>query len=133
MYWFVFLEDRKTDDRLNVLRDVWNEHKEMIARPMITLIPSIFSLFSLPLFIISFSLACQTETINRLRYLLLISYFLLFIPQIMTFFLYIYPSTFHLKEWKSTTIAKRIGILRQQFSSLNITNLSMSNEQKSRN
>ncbi|CAF1972195.1 unnamed protein product [Rotaria magnacalcarata] len=100
-------------DRLNLLRDVLNEHKEMITRPILTLIPSIFSLFSFPFFIVSFSLGCQTLETNQLRYLLMSSYFISFIPQIVTFFLYIYPSTFYTKQWKTTIIARRITTFRQ--------------------
>jgi hypothetical protein len=129
---FIFLVDRNPSDRLNVLRDVLNQHKEMIARPVITLVPSIFSLFSLPLFIVSLSLGCQTEKINQLRYLLIVSFFMSLFPQMITFFLYIYPSTFYSKQWQATAIARRIGILRERLSLLNITILPAAHENTSR-
>lgn len=72
--------------RLNLMRDVVSENKEMITRPAITLIPSIFSLFSLPLFTASFSLGCRSIENSPIRYLLIVFYLISFIPQIITFF-----------------------------------------------
>ena len=131
----MLLESRHTQEtrnRLNVLRDVLSEHKEMIARPMITLIPSFFSLFSLPIFIISLSLGCQNLETSRSRYLLITSYFISFIPQLSTFFLYILPSTFYSKEWQSTVTARRVAALRQCFNSINISSLSMMQKPKTK-
>lgn len=91
----------------------------MITRPIITVIPSIFSLFSLPLFIASFSLACRNIENSSLRYLLIIFYFISFIPQMMTFFFYIYPSTLYFNEWRLTKIGQWIMSYRQQSSSQN--------------
>jgi hypothetical protein len=88
----------------------------MIARPIITLVPSIFSLFSLPFVIVSYSLGCQNIEISQLRYVLMTSYFISFIPPVITFFLYISPSTLYVKEWQSTSIGKRIAA-RQRKSS----------------
>jgi hypothetical protein len=96
----------------NLFRDVLYKNKEIIARPTIALVPSIFSLFSLPLIIIAFSLACQHLENNPLRYLLLTFYFITFIPQVFTFLLYIFPSSFYWKEWQATAIAKRIAALK---------------------
>jgi hypothetical protein len=107
--------------RVTVFRNVLNENREMITRPAITLVPSIFSLFSLPLFIISFSLGCQKLDDNPLRYLLIAFYFTTFIPQILMFYLYIFPSSLYWKEWQSTIISRRFTALRQHQSSENIT------------
>ena len=84
----------------------------MIARPAITLIPSSFSLFSLPLFILAFSLGCRNIDEHPLRYLVLTFYFLTFIPSIITFILYIYPSSFYWKEWQSTEMCQRMSNCR---------------------
>ncbi len=100
--------------RLNLLFDVLSENKEKIARPAMTLVPSIFSLFSMPLFIVSFSLGCQNLENNPLRYLLITSYFLSFIPQMMTFFLYVYPSSLYWNEWCTTKIGNWISTSSQQ-------------------
>lgn len=105
---------KETRRRLYLLRDVFSDHKEMITRPTITLIPSVFSLFSLPLFIISFSFGCQNLDSNGIRYSLIAFYFISFIPQIITFFLYVYPSSLYFTEWRSTKIGQWFAALRQQ-------------------
>lgn len=84
---------------INVLR----EHKELVIGPGISLIPQ---LFSLPLIIFSFSLACQNIENSWLRYLFIASYWISLIPQLISFFLYISPSSFYLSEWYKTTMAK---------------------------
>lgn len=98
----------------SILREVLNENKELIARPTITLIPSLFSLFSMPLFIVALSLACQNLEQHPLRYLLLTFYFLTFIPSNITFLLYIYPSSFYWDEWRATKIGQRLVALREK-------------------
>jgi hypothetical protein len=115
----IFLENVKTKEtrhRLNLLRDVLNDNKEMISRPTITLIPSIFSLFSLPLFITSFSLGCRNIENSPIRYALIVFYFLSFIPQIITFFLYVYPSSLFFNEWRLTRIGQWTAVFRQHTS-----------------
>jgi hypothetical protein len=57
---------------------------------------------ALPQFIISFSLACTQFNTKWIRYLLIIAYFLSYIPQVLTFHLYVQPSTFFLMEFYST-------------------------------
>lgn len=101
-------------NRGNAFRYVLQEHSEMITRPAITLVPSIFSFFSLPLLIVSFSLGCQSLETSPLRYLLITCYFIGFIPQILTFALYIYPSSFFWTEWKATVISQCITRLRKR-------------------
>ncbi|CAF3096246.1 unnamed protein product, partial [Rotaria sp. Silwood2] len=96
-------------NRLYLLRDVIQNSKELISRPAISLIPSIFSLFSLPLFILSFSVGCRNLEISPLRYLLIVFYFISFIPQILTFLLYVYPSSLYSNEWNLTIIGKWIN------------------------
>ena len=100
-------------NRRNVFRGVLREHSEMITRPAITLVPSIFSLFSLPLLIVSFSLGCQNLENSPLRYLLITCNFITYIPQILTFCLYVYPSSFYCQEWQATTIRQRLTALRR--------------------
>ena len=112
-------------DRRRVFRAVFNENREMITRPAMTLVPSIFSLFSLPLFIISFSLGCQNLEDNPLRYLLINFYFLTYIPQIFMFPLYVSPSSFYSKEWRSTSLSQRITALRKHRSFKDFTSLSL--------
>lgn len=107
-------KDDQPNPRRTVWRDVLNENKEMIARPAITLIPSSFSLFSLPLVILAFSLGCQNIGEHPLRYLVLTFYFLTFIPSIISFMLYIYPSSFYWKEWESTEMSQRMSNFRNR-------------------
>ena len=121
--------DEIRHDRRAMLRNVLHENREMITQPAITLVPSIFSLFSLPLFIISFSLGCQNLKDNPLRYLLITFYFLTFLPQVVMFYLYIYPSSLYWKEWQSTKISQRIRTaLRQHQSGKNPTSRSVTHE-----
>jgi hypothetical protein len=87
--------------RLRLLRNVLIENKELVIGPAFTLVPQ---LFSLPYFIASLVLQCQNLQGHRLRYLLTVSYFTGFIPQLMSFFLYIWPSSFYMKEWRETKL-----------------------------
>ena len=114
------LHQRRTGDahgsrpRPNVLREVLTENKELIARPAITLIPSLFSLFSLPLFIMALAFVCQNLEQHPLRHLLLTFYLLIFVPSIMTFILYIYPSSFYWDQWLQTDMSRRIIMMRKR-------------------
>ena len=99
------LSSLNTQNRFRLLIDVLTENKELVVAPAITLIPQ---LFSLPSFIASFLLGCQDLRDNNLRYLLIASFFITFIPQLISFFLYISPSSFYSKEWYATNIGKWI-------------------------
>lgn len=98
------VNDMEKPSRFELLRDVLNQNKESISRPAISLIPSIFNLFSLPLFVSSFSVGCTNLETSPLRYLFITFYLILFIPQMLTFYLYIYPSSLYLSEWRLTKI-----------------------------
>jgi hypothetical protein len=98
-------EGNRISSRMN-FRLVWNvlcEHKELVIGPGITLVPQ---LFSLPLFIISFTLYCQNLENSWVRYLLIVSYFTSFIPQLISFMLYVLPSTFYSTQWRATVIGQ---------------------------
>jgi hypothetical protein len=129
---FVSANAEEIRNRRDVLRDVLNENKEMLARPAITLLPSIFSLFTLPLFVIGFSFECHNLENNSLRYLLISCYFITFIPQMVTFLLYIYPSSFYWKQWQTTTISKWIATFRHQHAPIDLTIFSTIREQPTR-
>jgi hypothetical protein len=60
---------------LDVYLDLWVKNKDLIMAPLATMVPQ---LFSLPQLIISSSLACQELKIDWKRYLLIISYFVLY-------------------------------------------------------
>ena len=87
--------------RLQLLRSVLVENKELVIGPAFTLLPQ---LFSLPYFIASLTLRCQNLQSSRLRYLLTVSYLARFVPQLMSFVLYISPSSFYCQEWRATKI-----------------------------
>jgi hypothetical protein len=90
---------------LRLVFDVLSENKELVIGPGITLVPQ---LFSLPLFIVSFTLYCQNLESSWVRYLLIASYFTSFIPQLISFMLYVLPSSFYSTEWHDTKIGRWI-------------------------
>jgi hypothetical protein len=91
--------------RIRFILSVLNENRELVIGPGLTLIPQ---LFSLPLFISSFTLDCQNIENSWVRYLLITLYWTSFTPQIISFFLYISPSSFYSDEWHKTKLRQRI-------------------------
>jgi hypothetical protein len=89
--------------RIRFIIGVLNENKELVVGPGITLIPQ---LFSLPLFISSFTLDCRNIENSWLRYLLIASYWTSFTPQLTSFFLYISPSSLYSGEWRKTKMGQ---------------------------
>ena len=79
------------------------ENKELILGPAITMVPQ---LFSLPQFIFSFSLACKEFNVDWQRYLLIIFYFITYLPQVLLYKLYISPSSFYRDEFHATKLYK---------------------------
>jgi hypothetical protein len=84
--------------------------KELILAPLITMLPQVFTL---PQFILSFLLACQEFNVDWQRYLLITSYFVNYLPQALSYTLYISPSTFYKKEYRATNFHKKINKWRQ--------------------
>lgn len=81
--------------------------REQTAKQKELFIPSLIIIVSaLPQFIISFSFACTEMNSDWQRYALTTAYFVSYIPQILTFFLYIQPSTFYKSEFQLTRISK---------------------------
>jgi hypothetical protein len=89
--------------RIRFIGSVLNENRELVIGPGLTLIPQ---LFSLPLFISSFTLDCQNIDQSWLRYLLIASYWSTFTPQLISFFLYIAPSSLYSDEWRKMKIRR---------------------------
>jgi len=85
--------------------NLFSENKELILAPLVTMLPQ---LFALPQFILSFSLACQEFNINWQRYLLIISYFITYLPQVLSYKLYISPSSFYKDEFHATKLYKTV-------------------------
>jgi hypothetical protein len=77
-------------------------HKEHYVTPIIIV------LSSLPQIILSFSYACTEPKQAWQRYLLLTTYFLSYLPQILGFILYVLPSTIYTTEFHQTIIGKKL-------------------------
>ncbi len=70
-------------------------------------VPSLIIILSaLPQLIISFSFACKEFHVPWQRYILTIAYFFSYLPQTLTFLLFIQPSTFFKSEFHLTQIGK---------------------------
>ena len=106
-----FLEQRtmRCATHFHLVREVLLENRELVIGPAFTIVPQ---LFSLPLFIASILLVCQTIERNPIRYLLIISYFTAFIPQAISFLLYISPSSLYSQEWQMTHIHRRLARIK---------------------
>ena len=104
---------KNTRHRLHLICHLFTNNKEIITRPMIALIPSIFSVLY---FIGSFSLNCQNIHQNNMRYLMIVFYFISFIPQMITFLLYVYPSSLYFSEWRLTIFGQWTMSCRQSSS-----------------
>jgi len=89
--------------------DLWIKNKDLILAPSATMVPQ---LFSLPQFILSFSLACQEFNVGWQLYLLIISYFVMYLPQVLLYKLYVSPSSFYTEEFHATKLNQRISKLR---------------------
>ncbi len=94
---------------LGVYLDLWIKNKDLIMAPLATMVPQ---LFSLPQLIIAFSLSCQEFKLDWQRYLLIISYFILYFPQVLSYKLYVSPSSLYKEEFHATKLNKRISQLR---------------------
>ena len=97
--------DPRKKTKFRLLKDILIENKDLIFAPAFTLIPQ---LFSLPFFIASFTLKCRNLHHNSLRYLLIISFFTRFIPPLVSYYLYISPSSFYQQQWRKSRIAQWI-------------------------
>ncbi|CAF0902442.1 unnamed protein product [Didymodactylos carnosus] len=85
--------------------DLLIENQELILAPTMTMVPQ---LFMLPQFILSLTLACQEFKVDWQRYLLIISYFIAYLPQVLSYKLYISPSSFYKNEFYSTNLGKKL-------------------------
>jgi hypothetical protein len=90
----------KKKARLQVFREQISAQKELFIPPLIIIASA------LPQLIISFYFACKELDIPWQRYILTVAYFLSYLPQTLTFLLYIQPSTFFKSEFHLTRIGK---------------------------
>ena len=91
---------------IRLLMDVLRENKELITGPGLTIIPQ---LFVLPQFVIAFKLLCQNLDAGGTRYVLMACNLAMFIPQSISFTLYVLPSTFYSRQWRNTRVGQRVS------------------------
>jgi hypothetical protein len=100
--------NNKKKTRVQIFREQFTKQKDLF-------IPSFIIIASaLPQFIISFNFACTELNIAWQRYVLTTAYFLSYFPQILTFLLYVQPSTFYKSEFQLTQIGKMLNYRRNK-------------------
>ncbi len=98
----LIVRSRANVDKKKTRLELFYEH---LKKKKEIFVPSIMIILSaLPQLIISFLLACTDLDIRWERYLLIIAYFFSYTPQILTFHLYVQPSTFFLDEFYLTKV-----------------------------
>jgi hypothetical protein len=90
----------KRKSHVQVFREQIIVQKELFIPPLIIIASA------LPQLIISFNFACKELHNPWQRYILTVAYFLSYLPQTLTFLLYIQPSTFFKSEFHVTLIGK---------------------------
>jgi hypothetical protein len=93
---------------VQVFREQISAQKELFIPPLIIIISA------LPEFIISFNFACKELNIPWQRRILTVAYFLSYLPQTLTFFIHIQPSTLFKCEFYLTRIGKIIQLHAQK-------------------
>ena len=93
---------RSSNSFYDLLLKQFKEHKELYINPSITI------LSTLPQIILSFSLACTEFSLSWKRYVLLTTYFLSYLPQMLSLILHILPSSLYKKEFHQTFMYKTI-------------------------
>jgi hypothetical protein len=83
------------------LKKQFHSQKELYITPIAII------LSALPQLLLTFSLAC-TELIEWQRHLLLCAYLVSYAPQVLSFILYVLPSTSYKKEFGETSVAKAL-------------------------
>ena len=97
-----------TDSRsiFRIYLDLLKKYKELILAPSVIMLPQ---LFSLPQFILSFSFACQEFNVTWQRYLLIIAFFTAYLPQTLSWKLYVSPSSLYTEEFHASDFYKKIS------------------------
>ncbi|CAF0738413.1 unnamed protein product [Adineta steineri] len=85
-----------------------NTRKQLQMRKELYVTPMVIILSSLPQVILSFTYACTELKQSWQRYLLLTTYFLSYLPQVLGFALHVIPSKVFKKEFQQTIIGKRL-------------------------
>ena len=98
---------------LRIYLRLLKKNKELILAPSVTMLPQ---LFFLPQFILSFSFACREFNIAWQRYLLIIAFFITYLPQVFSYKLYISYSSLYTEEFHATNLYQTISRWRALFS-----------------
>ncbi|CAF3619955.1 unnamed protein product [Rotaria socialis] len=93
----------KNKSRWKIFQEQFKKKKDMFIPSMIHIISA------LPHLIISFSLACSDLDTKWQRYMLIISYFAAYVPQCLSFHLYVQPSQLFLREFHATKMWKTLA------------------------
>jgi hypothetical protein len=93
---------RRQETFIDLFKKQFKTHREHYITPIIIV------LSSLPQTILSFSYACTEPKQSWQRYMLLTTYFLSYLPQMLGFILYVLPSTTYTEEFHQTAIGKRL-------------------------
>ncbi|CAF1323160.1 unnamed protein product [Didymodactylos carnosus] len=75
-------------------------HQQINAYKHLIISPIVLVLLTLPTLIFAFLFTCITEIKSWQNYLIIIGYFISFIPQMATFLIYVLPSTTYMDELK---------------------------------
>jgi hypothetical protein len=94
---------RRMTGHFRLFTVIFRANKEIIFGPALTLVPQ---LCSLPLFIASLIHSCRSIQNSWIRYLFLSCLLGLFVPQCLTFQLYITSSTFYSAQWRNTQLRR---------------------------
>jgi uncharacterized membrane protein (DUF485 family) len=88
-----------------VLRKQFQQHKHLLTAPIVLVI------LALPRLIITFASKCMKSSNDS--WLFLVGYFISFIPSMVTFVVFVVPSTFYMKEFRKTVSQYRTNIQRR--------------------
>jgi hypothetical protein len=118
--------EANTESTFRAYINLLTENKELILTPLVTMLPQ---LFTSPQFILSFSLACKEFKVSWQRYLLIISYITTYLPQVLSYKLYVSPSSFYRNEFHATKLYKIISRWRASESRRPLQTLSLTFDQ----
>jgi hypothetical protein len=91
--------------RWNFFRTVLHENIELIFGPAITILPQ---LFCLPQIIFASTMACRDFSSTVIRYSFILSFFVSFTPQVISFLLYVRSSSVYYARFRSTSLGKKM-------------------------
>jgi hypothetical protein len=91
--------------RWNFFWTVLHENIDLIFGPAITIVPQ---LFSLPQLILSSVIGCDNFGTTTVTYFFIVSFFVSFTPQLISFLLYVKSSSVYYAHFRSTSVGKKV-------------------------